>query len=192
MDDDDMSETLETHEHAEHAVHTGRKYTALLIAVLAAGLAFCEQGAQHANTKMSESAVAATDAWAEYQAKSIRANEARDFAALAGVLPSGVGAATALATKFQADADHFEHDPKTGKTAIADRAHVFEAERDHAHLKLDSFDNAAAAMQLGIVLVTASIITGTAALTVGGAALGVIGVAFAILALVNPALGALF
>jgi hypothetical protein len=187
-----VSDALETHEHAEKAAHKGRKYTALLIAVLAAALAFCEQGAQHADTKMSESAVAATDAWGEYQAKSIRANEARDFAALAAVLPPNNGAAQVLATKFQNDVDHFEHDPKTGKAAIAGKAHTLEAERDKAHLQLQSFDNAAAALQLAIVLVTASIITGAASLTVGGAVLGLLGAAFAILALLNPAVGALF
>lgn len=185
-----MSETLETQEHAEHAAHKGRKYTALLIAVLAAGLAFCEQGAQHADTRMTESSVAATDAWAEYQAKSIRANEARDFAAMAAILPADAGAASALAARFQADAEHFEGDAKTGKGAIADHARALEAERDHAHLKLESFDNAAAALQLGIVLVTASIITDMAALTAGGALLGLIGAGFALLALFNPALGA--
>jgi len=186
-----MDETLEAHEHAEHAVHSGRKHTALLIAVLAAGLAFCEQGAQHANTKMTETAVAATDAWAEYQAKSIRANEAKDFAAVATLLPGDAGAAASLARKFQDDAEHFEHDPKTGKDAIATMARHLEAERNLAHLKLQSFDNAAAALQLGIVLITASIITGSLALTIGGAALGVIGTVFAVLGLANPAWGAL-
>jgi tellurite resistance protein len=186
-----MSETLEAHEHAEHAAHEGRKHTALLISVLAAGLAFCEQGAQHADTRMTESAVAASDTWGQYQAKSIRANEARDFAAIAAVLPDNAGAAAEVARKFQADVDHFENDPKTGKSAIAAHAHALEEERDSAHLRLESFDNAAAALQLGIVLVTASVITGSVALTGAGAFLGLVGAVFALLALLDPALGAL-
>jgi CHASE3 domain sensor protein len=187
-----MSEALETHEHAEHAAEGGRKHTALLIAVLAAGLAFCEQGAQHADTRMTESAVAASDTWGEYQAKSIRANEARDFAAIASVLPAAsADALTAAQEHFKQDAVRFENDPQTGKAAIAAHAKALEAERDHAHERLEAFDNAAAALQLGIVLTTASVITGSLMLVFGGAALGLIGGIIAILALIDPGLAAL-
>ncbi len=186
-----MSESMEIHEHAAQAAEGGRKHAALLIAILAAALAFCEQGAQHADTRMTESAVAATDIWAEYQAKSIRANEARDLAALAGALqPSSPGATTKLQDQLNSDIAHFETDPKSGKTALADQAHHLEAERDHAHERLEAFDDAAAALQLGIVLTTASVITGSMMLVYGGLALGLVGAGFALLALVAPALAA--
>ena len=187
-----MGETVETHEHAEHAAHEGRRHTALLIAVLAAGLAFCEQGAQHADTRMSESAVAAADTWAEYQAKSTRANEDRDLADIAAAIPSNDTVAhDALAKKFEQKIDHFENDAKTGKTALADHAHELERERDAAHLRLEAFDNASAALQLGIVLTTASVITGSVMLVWGGVLLGLVGGALAVLGLVHPALAAL-
>jgi uncharacterized protein (DUF1684 family) len=185
-----MSEAMETHEHAEHAAEGGRKHTALLIAVLATGLAFCEQGAQHADTHMTEDAVAATDTWAEYQAKSIRANEARDFAVMASVLPA-TDALAAVQMHFKQDAEHFENDPRTGKAAIAAKAKGLEAERDHAHARLEAFDNAAAALQLAIVITTASVITGSVMLVYAGAALGLLGGLIAILGLVDPALAAL-
>jgi hypothetical protein len=187
-----MSETMEIHEHAEQAAEGGRKHAALLIAIIAAGLAFCEQGAQHADTHMTESAVAATDIWAEYQAKSIRANEARDLASLAGALQAtSPDAAAKLQAQFASDIARFETDPKSGKAALAAHARGLEAERDHAHERLEAFDNAAAALQLGIVLTTASVITGSMMLIYGGLALGLIGGGFALLALVAPALAAL-
>jgi hypothetical protein len=187
-----MGETLETHEHAEEAAHHGRRHTALLIAVLAAGLAFCEQGAQHADTRMSESAVSAADVWAEYQAKSTRANVSRDLAELASTLTAQQPAAhDALAARFAKSIDHFENDPKTGKAALADKARALEAERDAAHLRLEAFDNAAAALQLGIVLTTASVITGSLMLAWGGVLLGVAGAILALLGLVHPELAAL-
>ncbi len=187
-----MGETMETHEHAEAAAHGGRRHTALLIAVLAAGLAFCEQGAQHADTRMSESAVAAADVWAEYQAKSTRANEVRELAQMAALLPATSPTAhDEVAAKFAADIERFENDPKTGKTALADHARALEAERDAAHLRLESFDNAAAALQLGIVLTTASVITGSIMLVWGGLLLGVAGATLAILGLVYPQLAAI-
>jgi CHASE3 domain sensor protein len=185
-----MSEALETHEHAEHAAEGGRKHTALLIAILATGLAFCEQGAQHADTHMTEDAVAATDTWAEYQAKSIRANEARDFAVMASVLPA-TDALAAVQTHFKQDAEHFENDPRTGKAAIAAKAKALEAARDHAHERLEAFDNAAAALQLAIVITTASVITGSLMLVYAGAALGLLGGFIAILGLIDPAMAAL-
>jgi hypothetical protein len=186
-----MSETMEVHEHAEEAAHSGRKYSALLIAVLAAGLAFSEQGAHHADTRMTESAVAAADIWAQYQAKSIRQNEARDLAAIASVLPAASAEeAAALKDRFAKDIEHFESDPASGKTALAAHAHALEAERDAAHERLDAFDNAAAALQLGIVLTTASVITGSILLVFGGAALGVLGGVLAVLALTYPSLAA--
>ena len=187
-----MGETMETHEHAEAAAHGGRRHTALLIAVLAAGLAFCEQGAQHADTRMSESAVAAADVWAEYQAKSTRANEARELAQMAALLPGPAPAAPDAGGPTIAPAiERFENDPKTGKTALADHARALEAERDAAHLRLESFDNAAAALQLGIVLTTASVITGSVMLVWGGLLLGLAGAVLAILGLVHPELAAI-
>jgi hypothetical protein len=181
-----MSETMEEHEHAAHAAESGRRYSALLIAALAAGLAFTEQGAQHAQTKMSANAIAAADLWAQYQAKSIRANEARDLASVVAVTaPAGPDRDRAVAT-LKADADRFEHEGKTGKIAISAQAHADEDARDAAHERLEAFDNAAAALQLGIVLTTASVITGSLALAGAGFVLGLVGLALGVLGLVRP------
>ena len=184
-----MGETLETHEHAEEAAHHGRRHTALLIAILAAGLAFTEQGAQHAQTRMSDSAIAAADVWAEYQAKSTRANEVRELAQLAALLPADPGHdSAALQARFAADIARFETDPAAGKQALATRAQKLEHARDAAHERLEAFDNAAAALQLGIVLTTASVITGSLMLVWGGALLGVAGGVLGVLGLVAPGL----
>jgi hypothetical protein len=178
-----MSETLEDHEKATEAAEGGRRYSALLIAALAACLAFVEQGAQHSQTKLNANAIAAADLWAQYQAKSIRANEARDLASVVAVsAPPGEARDKATAA-LRADADRFEHEPKTGKLAIASEAKADEEARDAAHEKLEAFDNAAAALQLAIVLTTASVITGSTMLVgagfligLGGAILGLLGV----------------
>lgn len=184
-----MGEALETHEHAEEAAHGGRRHTALIIAFLAAALAFCEQGAQHAQTRMSQSAVSAADVWAEYQAKSTRANETKDLAQIVALLPPTAGGdAAAIQARFAADIARFETDPKTGKAALAERAKSLEEARDAAHERLEGFDNAAAALQLGIVLTTASVITGSLMLVWAGALLGVAGVVVALLGLFAPGL----
>jgi hypothetical protein len=186
-----MGETLEQHEHAAHAAEGGRKYTALLIAALAAGLAFAEQGAQHADTTMSQNAIAATDLWAQYQAKSIRATSSRQLADLAATMSApDIAARDALVARLRADATGFEQDPNVGKAAIARQAHGLEAARDAAHQRLEAFDNAAAALQLAIVLVTASVITGSAVLVWLGGLLGAAGVVVAVLGAIAPRLAA--
>ena len=183
-----MSEALEHHEHAEHAVEGGKRRAALLIAVLAAGLALAEQGAKHAETKMSAAAIAAADLWGQYQAKSIRANQSRALADMVAVLPADPAAREPLVTRLRNDAARFETEPKDGKAAIAERAHAQEEQRDAAHEKLEAFDNSSAAFQLGIVLVTASVITGSTLLLGLGAALGLLGAGFGLAAMFAPAL----
>ncbi len=181
-----MSETLEQHEHAKEAAEGGRLYSALLIAALAAGLAFVEQGAQHAQTKMNQSSIAAADLWAQYQAKSIRANEAKDMASVVEVTAPAGPARDAAVAGLRHDADHFEKDTKGGKAAIAEQAHADEERRDRAHEHLEAYDNAAAALQLAIVLTTASVITSSSMLTIIGLLLGIAGAALGILGLVRP------
>jgi hypothetical protein len=181
-----MSETLEDHEKAKEAAEGGRRWSALLIAALAAGLAFSEQGAQHAQTQMSAYAIAATDLWAQYQAKSIRANEAKDLASLAQVVAPAGQARDELVAKLQGDASHFETEKGTGKAAIAADAKAHEESRDQAHERLEAYDHASAALQLGIVLVTASVITGSNLLVILGGLLGVAGAVMGVLGFLKP------
>jgi hypothetical protein len=181
-----VSETLEQHEQAAEAAEGGKRWSALLIAALAAGLAFAEQGAQKAQTSMSSDAIAAADLWAQYQAKSIRANEAKDFAALAAVAAPAGQARDDLVARLQSDANRFETEKGVGKAAIAAEAKAHEAARDAAHERLEAFHNASAALQLGIVLTTASVITGSTLLVSLGGMLGVIGVVMGVLGVVRP------
>jgi hypothetical protein len=181
-----MSETMETHEHAEAAAESGRRGSAMLIAVVAAGLAFAEQGSQHAQTSMSANAVAAADLWAEYQAKSIRANQSKDLASMAAVLAPAGPDRDALVAKLRGDADHFEADKTSGKPAIAAHARAEEAARDAAHERLEAYENAAALLQLAIVLITASVIARSKLLLTGGFVIAVAGALAAILGLFRP------
>ncbi|HTZ71460.1 MAG TPA: DUF4337 family protein [Acetobacteraceae bacterium] len=183
-----MSETMETHEHAQHAAESGRRGSALLIAVVAAGLAFAEQGAQHAQTAMSAHAVSAADLWAQYQAKSIRANQSKDLASVAAVFAPAGPEKDALVKRLQDDAVHFESDPKTGKPAIAAHAKAEEEARDAAHERLEAYENGAALLQLAIVLTTASVIAESRLLLLGGFVVGVVGGVVALLGLLDPAI----
>ncbi|HSU06821.1 MAG TPA: DUF4337 family protein [Acetobacteraceae bacterium] len=189
-------EVLEHQEHAEHAAGHGSKKAALLIAALAALLAICEQQAKHAEIAVQENAVLTADAWAQYQAKSIRATLAQDIAGLGATLdrpvqPDQIAMREGLIKQLQSDQVRYEKDAKDGKEAIAERAHVFDEVRQDARERTHTYDNAAAALQLGIVLATASVITMSKMLLRFAYALGGVGLVLAILGAVAPSLGTL-
>lgn len=187
-----MSKSLEHGEHAEHAAHQGDKRAALIIAVLAAFLAICEQQAKRAEIGVEENAILAADSWSEYQAKSIRFAMAQDLERLASSLDAPmqaekVGLRDSVLKQLRSDQDHYEKDQDNGKKAIAARAHEFETLRQDNLERAHTFDNAAAALELGIVLATASVITASRHLLRFSFVMGVIGIVLGIAGVVAPA-----
>jgi hypothetical protein len=193
-----MHEAVAHHENAEHAAHAatqGGKRAALIIALLAAALALSEQQAKKAEIAVQENSILAADAWSQYQAKSIRAAMAQDLEQLGATLEQPmqaelVAARQGVLRQLKADQMHYETDGKDGKTAIATRATAFETAREHALERAHSYDNAAAALELGIVLATASVVTLSRPLVRLACALGMAGVALSVLGAVAPSLGA--
>jgi hypothetical protein len=187
-------QSLEHTEHVEEAAHAGKTRPALLIAVLAATLAISEQRGKHAEIRVEESSIGATDAWAQYQAKSIRAALSHDLADVVDALHADAPAppnakAAALISRLMEDSSHYEHGDG-GKDSIAKHAKQLEAERDLSIAETHTYDNAAAALELGIVLATASVITGSMPLFGLAVLMGVAGVVFDVLGVVAPGTGA--
>ncbi len=208
-----MLKTLEHNEHAAHIAHgahgdgaaghadevkgrlKGAQLSALLVALLAAGLALSEQGAKHAEIKVQANLVSAVDAWAQYQAKSTRSTLSKDMIALIGTLEPSTTADVMdrrqkVIADLKADQERFDRDPKEGRDAIAHRAHEFEEARDHALEQTHAYHNGSALMELGIVLSTASAIIGSRALIAFGLACGLVGVACALAGYYAPEWGA--
>ncbi len=185
---------IEEHvEHARHASEQGSKPAALLIAVLAAILAICEQQAKRADITVEEAGIRAADTWSEYQGKSVRAAIALDLQRLAATLdmPAEQDRAVRrgeLLKQLQSDQQHYDSDPESGRTALAARARGFEAVRERSLARAHTFDNAAAALQLGIVLSTASVITASKLLLRFGYVMGAVGVILALIGATAPSL----
>lgn len=180
-------------EHAEHAHEHGNKRAALLIAVLAAILAVCEQQAKRSDIGVVENAVLAADTWNEYQAKSVRAAQSRDLELLAGTLDAPVSSdlkavREGFIKQMRTDQLHYEKDAKTGKSILAVRARRYEELRHQNLERSHTFDNAAAALELGIVLSTASVITSSRFLLKFGAVMGAIGFVLGIFGVIAPGL----
>jgi hypothetical protein len=175
-------ESMEHAEHAEHASGSNKKI-ALLIAVLALFLAISETLGKGAQTESISKNVEASNLWAFFQAKSIRRTVVQAAAeqgklTLGSVTDDAVKAAAQKQIEdWQKTAQRYRSEPETGEGTeqLAEKAKHAEHERDEATAKYHHFELASAAFQIGIVLASATIITGMMALayvagllTIGG------------------------
>jgi Domain of unknown function (DUF4337) len=181
----DVHEQLEHAEHVEHAAHSNRKI-ALVIAVLALFLAFSETLGKGAQTAALSENIQASDLWAFFQAKTIRQTILRTAGELKTIeLPAIADPAAKAAIEKQIDTwkktiDRYESEPSSneGRKELTKRAQETEKLRDLNFAKYENYELASAAFQIGIVLASASVITGLLALAYGAVGLGVIGLAF--------------
>jgi hypothetical protein len=185
-------EEMEHAEHAEHASHTNRRI-ALLIAVLALFLAFSETLGKSAQTAALSDNIEASDLWAFFQAKTIRQTVLRTAADTNAIQLAALNAAAKSAMSKQIDdwkktIERYESDPesKEGRKELTERARELEHRRDVNFAKYENYEMASAAFQIGIVLASASVITGMLLLTYGAGLLGLIGLAFTGLGLFAP------
>jgi hypothetical protein len=186
-------ENLEHAEHAEHAGHSN-KQIALLISVLALFLAFSETLGKSAQTLGIELNIKASDTWNFFQAKSIRQTTLRTAAeamSLEVTTVSNNEVKSAFAKQIEAwkqTVARYESEPSTGegRKELMAKAQAFERQRDVAMARYHNYEYASAAYQIGIVLASATVITGMIGLAYGSIGLGVAGLLFMGLGLFAP------
>ena len=186
-------ESMEQAEQTKEAAGENRKI-ALLIAVIALCLALSETLGKGAQTESISKNVEASNLWAFFQAKSIRRTTVQTAAEQSKLSLGSVGddAAKAAAQKqiddWQKTAERYRSDPKTGEgqDQLSERAKHSEEERDLAEAKYHHFELASAAFQIGIVLASATIITGIIALSWISGLLTLAGIAFTALGIFMP------
>jgi hypothetical protein len=186
-------EQLEQAEHAEHAAHSNKKI-ALIIALLALGLAFSETLGKSAQTTALTENIRSSDTWAFFQAKTIRQTTLRTAAeALTAVAPAMSNDEVKAAMAKQVDAwkktvARYESEPETneGRKELMARAQAAEHDRDRQLGKYHEYEYASAAYQIGIVLASSSVITGIIALAYAAGGLGLLGIVFTGLGLFAP------
>jgi ABC-type nickel/cobalt efflux system permease component RcnA len=168
---------------------TQNKRIALVIAVLALLLAFSETLGKSAQTAALNYQIESSDLWNFFQAKNIRRTVtlvATDNAKIDQATTSDEARKAALAKQIDEwtkTAARYRSEPEAahglgeGTVELARRATEKEHERDLALNKYHYFEFASAALQIGIVLCSAAVITGMMALVwlAGGA--GLIGLA---------------
>jgi Domain of unknown function (DUF4337) len=164
-------ESMEQADQAKEASSENRKI-ALLIAVIALCLALSETLGKGAQTETISKNVEASNLWAFFQAKSIRRTVVQTASDQSRLSIGAVGddAAKAALQKqiddWQKTAARYRSEPSTGEGTeqLSERAKHAEEERDLATAKYHHFELASAAFQIGIVLASATIITGIIAL----------------------------
>src|SRR5450432_151490 len=186
-------ESMEQAEHTEHAAGENRKI-ALLIAVIALFLALSETLGKGAQTESISKNVEASNLWAFFQAKSIRRTVVQATSDQAKLSLGVMGDAAAKAAlqkqidEWQKTAARYRSEPETGEGSeqLSERAKHAEEERDLATAKYHHFELASAAFQIGIVLASATIITGMIVLAWVSGLLALAGIAFTALGVFMP------
>ncbi len=186
-------ESMEQADQAKEASGENRKI-ALLIAIIALCLALSETLGKGAQTESISKNVEASNLWAFFQAKSIRRTTVQTAADQGKISLTGASDnATKAALQKQIDdwqktAARYRSEPETGEGTeqLSERAKHAEEERDLATAKYHHFELASAAFQIGIVLASATIITGIIVLAWISGLLTLAGIAFTALGILAP------
>jgi hypothetical protein len=191
-----MAGAHEQVEHAEHIEHAAQhnKKIALLIAVIALFLAFSETLGKSAQTAAISDNVEAANLWAFFQAKTIRMTAVRTAAEAAQIELAAIADPAMRAAKekqidaWMKTAARYDDEPETneGRKQLAERAKEAEHKRDLAMARYHHYEIASAAFQIGIVLASATIITGMMALSGLSLLLAAVGVGFTLIGLFAP------
>lgn len=180
------------HGHGHH--DEGSKRIGLLISILALVLAFSETLGKGAQTEALSLNIEASNLWTFFQAKTVRLTMMKT-AAESGTLETAriADAKTKEAydkqiAAWRKNAERYDSEPETneGRKELAARAKATEQKRDRALAAYHNYEIASGAVQIAIVLASASIITNLAVLVWISGALGVVGVAFSLIAFFWP------
>lgn len=154
------------------------KGTTILIAVMAAALALVEFAAKDAQTGYISNHIAASDTWAQYQAKSIRkAIYLSDTVTLASLPDASDSAVQKRLEDARSKAARMQSEPGSdGMDQLAEKAHEREHERDHEMYRSHLLEIASGGLQIAIVLSSIAILIGLPHFKVAGVILAVVAV----------------
>jgi plasmid stabilization system protein ParE len=170
-----------------HVDHGSNKTVALLISILALVLAFSETLGKSAQTAGIASNIEASNLWAFFQAKTIRQTVLRTAADEVSLLDGNEKTKKQI-EKWRETAQRYQNEPETGegRDQLMARAKEAEKKRDRSMAAYHHYEMASAAVQIAIVLASASIITTMPALVWIASGLGVVGIAFCVIGFAFP------
>jgi hypothetical protein len=162
--------------------HGGNKGVALLISVLALVLAFAETLGKAAQTSAISYNIEASNLWAFYQSKTIRRTTLRTAVEQTALLNDSPKAKEQI-EEWKKTARRYQSEPETGegRDELEARAKAAQAKRDLALAAYHHYELSSAAVQIAIVVASASIVAGVPALVWLASVLGVLGVVFCVI-----------
>src|SRR5262245_56937134 len=184
------------HGHADTS--TINKRVALLIAVIALFLAFSETLGKSAQTAALNHQIEASNLWNFFQAKNIRrtvtlvAAEQGKLDVLGANNDAQKAAVTKQVDEWTKTAARYRSEPEAAggrgecTVELSRRAVEEQHLRDTALARYHHYEVASAAFQIGIVLASATVITGMVVLSFLAAGLGVVGIGFMAIGLLAP------
>ncbi len=183
-----MSEEFEqAHEHLEHAAHghgpKGHTRPAIIIAIMAAALALMEFAAKDAQSNYLINHIAASDTWAQYQAKAVRRTVLTSEAELLQSLPAANDPQVQKRiADAQANAVRMRSEPGAdGMDQLAEKAHGQEHLRDHEMHRNHELEIASGGLQIAIVLASISVVVELPLFMIASIALGLVSVIYGLL-----------
>jgi hypothetical protein len=184
-----MSEEFEhAQEHLEHAAHehggsTSHTRAAIIIGIMAAVLAITEFVAKDAATDYLTNHIAASDTWAQYQAKSVRRTILIAQADLLESMPiSNDPLIKKRIADARANADRMRSEPGAdGMEQLSEKAHEQERDRDHAMHRNHILEIASGGLQIAIVLASISVVINLPAFMLVSVIVGGASVIYAVL-----------
>jgi hypothetical protein len=158
-------------------VDASNKAVALLISVLALLLAISETLGNAAQTLALTKNTEAANMWSFFQGKTIRATTLSTAADMLEADNATNDKQKKLVEKWRATVKRYNSEPETGegRKELAARAKAFEKTRDTALAAHHYYELAAASVQIGIVVASASIIVSLPLLTWAGVVAGMLG-----------------
>ena len=175
-----MEQEVEVEEH-HSPVH---RRVGIVIAVMAGVLAFTEMASRNAATDVVRETVEASDTWAFYQAKTIRAAMLRADARALTLQGTGrpeldTAQIARTVADWEATAAREDSEPTTGegRKELMLKAQAMEKHRDDRDAAKETYEMASGALELGILLASTSIVTSFIPLAFAGAGIGAVGAA---------------
>jgi hypothetical protein len=178
-------------EHAAEGKESGRSHrrAAIIIAVMAALLALTEFAEKDAQTSYLSSHIAASDTWAQYQAKSVRNSVLSAEADTLASLPKADSDAAIQAriTAARANAARMRSEPGgDGMEQLMQRARAIEHQREQELRRKDILEAASGGLQIAIVLASISVVVDLPFLMLGSILLGVVSTMYGLYGGLSP------
>lgn len=175
---EEAHETIHEHGggHGAHADPFARR-VAVLVSVLAAGLALTEIGAKSTQNEYLTNHIAVSDDYAYYQARQLRSLMKETEATVLSHLGKPDDPAIQAAVKADKEyADRMRDDPKSGEgmKQLLERAKQREETRDELFHHYHIYEITGGALEIAIVLASVAVVTQIAPLAIAAGTIGAI------------------